>query len=156
MQICKSCRKEIEIDATKCSYCQAYQSWYKNPQIYSFVIMLPFIIFMFWNTGLINKKSFSEIESDFTFTEIKVVDTNGSKTKLITYKVKNDTKYKWNHISYEVVSSHNGEILASITDSNYDWVIQPNSESLLTVKVAFIPNVNQWQFKIKDLRSDRY
>ena len=156
MQTCKSCKKEIELGATNCSYCQAYQSWYTNPQVYSLVFMLPFFVFIFWNTGLFDKKSFNDFESEFTFTEEKVINSNGSKTKLITYKVKNNTKHKWNRISYEVVSSHNGELLASIADSNYDWVIQPNSESLLTVKVALVPNANEWQLKIKDLKSDRF
>jgi hypothetical protein len=156
MQTCKSCKKEIEVGATKCSYCQAYQSWYKNPQVYSLVLMLPFFVFIFWNTGIFNKKSFDDYESKFTFTEEKVIDTNGSKAKLITYKIKNNTKHRWNRISYEVISSNNGELLASLADSNYDWVIQPNSESLLTVKVALVPNANEWQLKIKDLKSDRF
>jgi len=156
MQTCKSCRKEIENGATKCSYCQAHQNWYKNPQIYSVVFMLPLFIFMYWNMGLFNNKDFSDFESEFTLTEEKVIDTNGSKAKLITYKVKNNTEYKWNRISYEVVSSHNGELLASMVDSNYAWVIQPNSESLLTVEVAFVPKANKWQLIIKDLKSDRF
>lgn len=156
MQTCKSCIKEIETGATKCSYCQAYQVWYKNPQNYSFIFMLPFFIFIFWNTGLFNTNDFIDYENKFTFTEEKSINVSGSNAKLITFNIKNNTRHKWNRISYEVISKQNGELLASITDSNYDWVIQPNSESLLTVKVPFIANANEWQLKIKDLKSDRY
>ena len=60
------------------------------------------------------------------------------------------------HISYEIVSRKNGELLASKAVSDYGWVIQPNSESFLTVKVAFVPNANQWELKIKDLEVNRY
>ncbi|PKG57103.1 hypothetical protein CXF83_17295 [Shewanella sp. Choline-02u-19] len=156
MHTCKSCIKEIETGATKCPYCQAYQVWYKNPQNYSFIFMLPLFIFIFWNTGSFNKKDFLDYESKFTFTKEKIIDVGGSKAKLITFNVTNNTEYKWNHISYEVISKKNGELLASTSDSIYSWVIQPNSESLLTVKAPFIANANEWQLKIKDLKSDRY
>ncbi|MCJ8318726.1 MAG: hypothetical protein MJK12_03780 [Colwellia sp.] len=156
MQTCKSCIKEIEVGATKCSYCQAYQLWYKNPQHYSLIFMLPFLVFMFWNTGLFYKKYFIDFENEFTYTQEKVIEIKGSNAKLITFNVKNNTNHKWNHISYEIVSNHNGELLAATADSNYAWVIQPNSASLLTVKVPFIPNANEWHLKIKDLKSDRY
>ena len=156
MNTCKACKKVIEPGATKCSFCQAHQKWYNNPQVYSLVFMLPLMFLIIWNTNLLNEKNFSDFESEFSFTEEKVIDIKGSKAKLITYNVKNNTKHKWNRISYEVVSSQNGELLASMSDSNYDWVIQPNSESLLTVKVALVPNANEWQLKIKDLKSNRY
>jgi hypothetical protein len=148
MQMCKSCLKEIETGATKCSYCQAYQIWYKNPQYYGFIFMLPFLIFIFWNTGLFNKKQFSDFESEFTFTQEKTIATNNSKTLLITYKIKNNTNYKWNNIRYEIVSKSNGELLTSKAVSDYGCVIQPNSESFLKVKISFIHNANQWEFKI--------
>jgi hypothetical protein len=156
MKACKSCQKEIKQEATKCSYCQSYQDWYRNPQNMSFIFLIPFFIFMIWSSGSFRSKNFSDYENNFTFTEEKVIKVSNSNSLLITYQVKNGTDYKWNRISYEVVSKHNGELLASMADSNYDWVIQPNSESLLTVKVGHVPNANEWHLKIKDLKSDRY
>jgi hypothetical protein len=46
--------------------------------------------------------------------------------------------------------------LASIGDKNCNWVIQPNSESLATVKVAIVTNANEQQLKIKDLKLVRF
>ena len=156
MQTCKSCLNEIETSATKCSYCQSYQVWYKNPQHYSLIIMLPFLVFMFWNTGLFNKKEFSDFESEFSFNLEKIIDANKPNTILITYKVKNNTRYKWRDISYEIISKHDGELLATNSVSDFSWVIQPNSESFLTVKVPIVSNANEWELKIKDLEVKRY
>jgi hypothetical protein len=156
MQTCKSCLKEIETGATKCSYCQAYQIWYKNPQHYGFIFMLPFLIFMLWNTGLYNKKEFSDFEKEFSFNLEKVISANSPNTILITYKIKNHTNYKWNDIRYEIVSRHDGELLSTKYASDFSWVIQPGSESFLTVEVPIVSNANEWELKIKNLEVKRY
>ncbi|PKF54095.1 hypothetical protein CW748_16685 [Alteromonadales bacterium alter-6D02] len=156
MQTCKSCFKEIESGALKCSYCQAYQLWYKHPQFYSLIMMLPFFIFIFWNTGLMSNKEFSDFESEFSFTQEKIIDAKSKNRLLITYKVKNDTEYQWDNIRYEIISRNNGELLASESDNNYFWVIRPNSESFLTVNIQIVPNANEWELKIKDLEVSRF
>ncbi|EAR30184.1 hypothetical protein PTD2_01406 [Pseudoalteromonas tunicata D2] len=111
---------------------------------------------MFWNTGLFNKKEFSDFESEFSFNLEKIIDANKPNTILITYKVKNNTRYKWRDISYEIISKHDGELLATNSVSDFSWVIQPNSESFLTVKVPIVSNANEWELKIKDLEVKRY
>lgn len=156
MQICKACLKEIKVGATKCSYCQAYQVWYKNPQSYNFLFMVPLIVFMFWNTGLLGKKEFSDYQSEFTLTIEKAIPAKNPKYVLVTYKVNNNTNHKWSDLRYQVVSKNKGEILASEANRDYSWVIQANSDSLLTARVEIVPNVNEWELKIKDLEVKRF
>lgn len=156
IQICKSCKKEIPTGATKCSYCQTCQIWYRNPNIFNFIFLILGLFYVLWQIGNIGIKEFNEFKSDFKITEIKVIDSNFSNSKLVTYKIENNTKYKWDEISYEVVSRYNGELLASQSGMEYFWVIQPNSESLLTVDVKNVRNANEWQLTIKNLKSDRY
>lgn len=156
MKTCKSCRKEIESKASKCAFCQSYQVWYRNPQLYGFIIALPMFVVIFWNSGLFNQKNFIDYEPKFKIAVEKVISANDPRYTLFTYKVINDTDYKWSRINYQVVSKQDGELLSSMTGSDYSWVIQPNSESLLTVRVANVPNANQWFFEIKDLKSDPY
>ena len=156
MKKCKSCRKEIEAEASKCPYCQGYQKWYKNPQYYNLIFLLPFSVFLFWNTGLLNKKEFEAYKADFSINKENVVVIKNTQTRLITYRIKNNTAYKWNHINYEVVGSKHDEVIAVSTGSDYSWVVQPNSDSLLTVKIKLMPGATSWSFKIKDLRSARF
>jgi ribosomal protein L40E len=156
MQICKSCKKELTLGATKCPYCQTYQTWYKNPQHFSWLFLIPLFIFMFWNLSIFNHKEFSEYQSDFTVTEVKIIDSDDLKAKLITYNIQNNTDYMWDWISFEVVSRNNGELLATIADTQLSWVVQPHSESLITVEVPLVPNANEWTLTIKNMKSDRY
>jgi len=153
MQKCTSCKKEIEIEATKCPYCQGYQRWYKNPQYFSFLFILPFFFFVFCSSHLFDDTNFEKYEKDFSIKEQNVIVINKTKVRLITYRIKNDTKYKWRHVDYAVVSSNKEGVIAVDTGSDYSWVVQPNSDSLLTVAVKIIPGATSWSFKIKDLKS---
>ncbi|MDP2562938.1 hypothetical protein [Psychrobium sp. 1_MG-2023] len=105
---------------------------------------------------MMSNKEFSDFESEFSFTQEKIIDAKSKNRLLITYKVKNDTEYQWDNIRYEIISRNNGELLASESDNNYFWVIRPNSESFLTVNIQIVPNANEWELKIKDLEVSRF
>lgn len=156
MHVCKSCKKEIEAEATKCPYCQGYQVWYKNPQHLSYIFVLPVFVFIFWNAGRFGDKHFEAYQDEFSAVEENTVVLPKTQARLITYRVKNNTDYKWDRISYEVIASDNGELIAVSTGVEYAWVIQPKSESLLTVKVQAIPDATAWELKIKNINSAFY
>lgn len=153
---CASCRQEIAEEATKCPYCQSFQTWYRNPQHTHVLFLLPFLGFIFWSTGIFTDKDYQNYRDGFSVSEQSVVVIPNSQTRLITYRVENNTDYKWKHISYEIAGKHEGKLIAVSTENDYGWVVQPNSESLLTAKVKFMPGATAWEFKIKDLESARY
>ncbi|WDE11572.1 hypothetical protein [Thalassomonas haliotis] len=153
---CASCRQEIAAEATKYPYCQGYQTWYKNPQYSNCIFLLPFLVFIFWSTGIFTEKDYQTYRDDFSVSEENIVLMPKSQSRLITYRVENNTEYKWKHISYEVIGKHKGKLIAANTDIDYGWVVQPNSESLLTAEVPFMPGASSWEFRIKDLESARY
>jgi len=153
---CKSCIKEIEATATKCPFCQSHQNWYKNPQYLNLIFMLPFFIFIYWNTGVFNKKEFEEYKTEFVIKEENTVSIENSRSRLITFRIKNNTKHKWGRINYEVIGYENDKVIAVNTGAEFNWVVQPNSNALLTVKVKYMPSATSWKFNITDLKSDRF
>jgi len=153
---CKSCVREIEHEATKCPYCQSYQNWYRNPQYWSQIILLPMIAFMFWNTGMFGKPKFADYQDDFSITLEKNLLIQKTKARLITYKIKNNSNYKWRSIEYTVVNKKANEVISAHQGSEYSWLIQPHGESLLSVHVPYIAGADTWQLNIKDLTIDRY
>ncbi|WP_281559332.1 hypothetical protein [Thalassomonas sp. RHCl1] len=153
---CASCRQDIAEEASKCPYCQGYQTWYKNPHYSNWIFLLPFLGFISWSTGIFTEKDYQMYRDDFSISEENIVVMPNNRTRLITYRVANNTEYKWKHISYEIIGKHQGKLIAANTDIDYGWVVQPHSESLLTAKVPFMPGASSWEFKIKDLESARY
>ncbi|MBL4910858.1 MAG: hypothetical protein JKX78_12700 [Alteromonadaceae bacterium] len=152
---CKACIQEIPSEATKCPYCQTYQHWYKNPQNYGIMVVWPFLFIMFWNTGVFGNEKFPDYQDDFAVSIEKIVLIQNTKTRLITYKIKNNSDYKWRSINYLVISKKEDELITTITGIDYSWVVQPHAISLLTVKVPYVRGANSWQLKIKDLTVDR-
>ena len=152
MKNCKRCKKEIEQLASKCPFCQAFQTWYKNPQFLNLIPMLVVFYFIFGSTGLFNKKEYIKYKTQFTFEQ---VGTSSEKGKDIhTFNIKNNSKYKWESISYQYIgSSNDGNIMKVISEQEYSWVVQPDDSSMLSIEIDKDNDVEKWEFKIVDMRS---
>jgi hypothetical protein len=155
MKKCKSCIQEIDEQASKCPNCQAYQNWYKNPQNYGLILVMPFLFYMWFGTGLFSNIKYEDYVGQFSTTEVSMNKINGNSVH--TYKIANNTDKKWNHISYEFTAfDEQDKVLIVITGSKYDLVVQPNSSSLMSVTIKERINAAKWQFKITNMRHERY
>lgn len=155
MSHCKACKMEIDQKATKCPHCQAYQQWYKNPQNYGLLFMLPFIaVIFFWQSTILKSKQFTEYQKQFTVEKVKEILSDDGKRVIITYKIKNETQYKWEDLTYEMIGTdEDGDLVLTEAGSEYSWVIQPKEEAYLTVMVEKNKNVYSWDVRITDMET---
>ena len=100
MKNCKSCQKEIAERAKKCPYCQAFQTWFKNPQLLGMIFPLIFIPIIFSSTGLFSNNSYTKFSKDFSVSFIN--DSSDNKYDIHTYEISNSTKHRWKNISYQM------------------------------------------------------
>ena len=157
MRLCKACQMEIDNKATKCPHCQAYQQWYKNPQHYGLFFVFPFILFIFWQSSMFKSEQFTQYQSQFTIEEVTETVSDDDKRVIITYRIKNGTKHKWEHLSYELIGKdRNNNLVMTDAGSEYSWVVQPGGETYLTVKVEKNKNVYSWNIRITDLETSRF
>lgn len=155
MNKCKSCCQEIDEQASKCPNCQAYQNWYKNPQNYGLILVMPFLFYMWFNTGLFSNAKYQDYIDQFTTTEVSTAKINGNMVH--TYKVTNNTDKTWSSANYELTAlDESGEVLIALTGLEYGWVAQPKSSSLLSIKVKDPIKAAKWQFRITNMRFERY
>jgi|GEM_PF-3204332 len=156
MKTCKSCIKEIESAANKCPHCQAYQYWYKNPQILGFVFPLVFIPVMFNSMGLWFNKEYVGNEKLFEVKEIS--NAQGEYNRIaLNYLIENKSNIKWHTISYEVSAfDSTGKLLFVKTGQDYAWLVQPNQSSHLTIEVDNSANAKKWNLKILDIKSSKF
>ncbi len=162
MKPCKACQKEIPDEAYKCSHCRAFQKWYRNPQNISWLLLIPFFGFLYWSSldlrdSYLNPQKYTQYQSQFTVELVKVVTSDDKKKDAITYKVKNGTDYKWENAKISLIGTdEKGDVVFTESDTKYGWVIQPKSESFLTVTVEKKWKVKSWEIKITDLDTSRY
>jgi len=159
MSHCKACKMEIDQKATVCPHCQSYQKqWYKNPQNYGLLFWVLFIAFIFfWHKTMFKSEDFKEYQSYFTVKEISKIVSDDQKKHIITYKINNRTKYKWEDIRYEMIGAdENGKLILTDMGSEYRWIVQPKEESYLTVHVEKNKRVKSWSIKIMDLETSKF
>ncbi len=157
MILCKSCRSEIESDSKVCKYCRSYQRWYRNPQFYSYLFVFPFIFFMFYQTAFFSKKEFIDFSDQFTMETINLVSIKNTSRYIINANVTNKTKYKWHAIHFEVIGRLDDKVIMIKSGEDYDWVIQPDSESMISIPFKNESGEDlEWEVNIKDLSHDRY
>jgi len=155
MKNCKSCQKEIDDKATKCPYCQAFQNWFKNPQITGMIFPLIFIPYIFFSTGLFSRKSYTDFVDNFSASIVS--ESSENKKNIHTYQIQNSSKHKWSHICYQMTGYDNSNNIVIVESNNeYSWIIQPHSKSMLSVKTDKNEQIVKWEFKITDMRSDRF
>ncbi|MBI9015799.1 MAG: hypothetical protein JEZ07_00925 [Phycisphaerae bacterium] len=155
MKTCKHCKKEIEQLASKCPYCQGVQNWYKDPQVTTLLPMLVVFYFIFGSSGLFNKKVYTDYKEQITFEKLS---TSSDDSNIIhTYNIKNNTKYKWESISYQYVGTdEKGQVMKVKSEQEYRWVVQPNDSSMLSILIEKNSPIKKWELKIIDMESGRF
>jgi hypothetical protein len=156
MKNCKSCQKEIDEKATKCPYCQAFQNWLKSPQLIGVIFPLMFLLYVIVSIrDLHAKKSYADFTNDFSSTLISEASDN--KNDIHTYEIQNLSKHKWSNISYQMKGyDQANQIVIVESENEYDWVVQPNSKSMLSIKTDKNEKIVKWDFQITDMRVERF
>ena len=161
MKPCKACQIEIPDEAYKCSHCRAFQKWYRNPQSISWLLLIPLFGLLYWSCIPVSlslkrqhKQKYTQYQSQFTVELVKMVTSDDKKKDAITYKVKNGTDYKWENAKISLIGiDDKGDVVYTKSDTEYGWVIQPKSESFLTVTVEKKWKVKSWEIKLTDLEA---
>ena len=159
---CKSCKEPIDEAAKKCPKCQAFQRWYLNPQYFGLIFMLPFFIFIFWNTGIFNRADFANYKDKFTVSVVKDDASslpNKDKEHLITVKIENRSGKKWKHPTFQIESlDSTGKVVAVEHSSEYSVIIAPNSSVETTIELRIIPSeaVASHKVSLTGVDSDRF
>ena len=155
MKPCKSCKKEIDDAAIKCPYCQAYQSWYRSPQLFGILFPLLMLPLMFYVMGVWGQAQFNDYRSAFTVKKISEAVVEGKPT--ITYQIENNTDRTWNRIDYTMLyKGKSGQILNADAGSSYYWSIEPKSSKYLTVDFKKVDDFDKLEFTITNLRTGRF
>jgi hypothetical protein len=157
---CKSCKEQIDQAATKCPKCQAYQRWYRNPQMMSLLFLLPFLAVLFSNTFRpTNPTSFANYKDKFSVSVVGENPSGSGNTTLLTVRLDNRTNKTWKRPKFQVESlDGNNKVLSVEHISEYNLVVAPNSSALDTLSLRIIPAepVMKRQVTLTDIDSNRY
>ena len=155
MKLCKSCRKEIDDSASKCPYCQSYQSWFKSPQVFGFVFPLIFIPIIFFMSGLWGGREYAGNESLFIVKEIN--HFTNQEGMIINYEIKNLSGNKWGNLTYQIsLYNDKNDLLFVETKSEYSWKLPANDSANLSVNVRDSKGAVKWILKITELKTGRF
>lgn len=153
MKVCKACRTEIDARATKCPRCQAFQSWYRNPQDLVWLVIIPITVPTLWELWNFGGADFLAYQDQFSVEKVSdspVDDTSG----VTTYRIRNGTKHKWQSLRYEHVGvDEKGQVMISHWGTEYGWTVQPFADALVGVEVDNKVGASSWTFRIADLRT---
>jgi hypothetical protein len=156
MKTCKSCIKEIDDSATKCPYCQSFQSWHKSPQLFGLIFPLVFIPTLFYSMGIWFNTEYVGNENLFEVKEIGRAQGEYNRLAL-NYLIQNKSNKKWHNISYEVsVYDSSDKLLFVKTGQDYSWLVQPKQSSYLTVELDNSVKAEKWKLKILEMKSGRF
>jgi len=157
---CKSCKEEIDGAATKCPKCQAYQQWFRNPQIFPLFFVLPFIGLIFWNSHrLTNPASFADYRDKFSVGVVDEKPVANGRTGLLTVRLENRTDKTWKRPKFQIESlDRDGKIVTVEHADEYNMVVAPNSSALDTLSLRIDPaqTVVKRQVTLTDIDSSRY
>jgi hypothetical protein len=157
---CKSCKEQIDAAATKCPRCQAFQQWYRNPQFFPLILLIPFFILLFWNTARSDKTAtFADYRDKL---RVSVVDENTSpngKNSLVTVRLENRSDKTWKRPKFQIESLDGNDKILSVEHVNeYNVVVAPNSSALDTFSLRITPAVPvaKRRVTLTDIDSNRY
>ena len=156
MKNCKSCNKEIDDIAKKCPHCQAFQNWFKNPQVIASIFPLLFIPYIFFTTGLFSKEDFEDYKQ-FISAE-KVSESTTNKHLVFTYKIINKSSLEWENIEYQIIGKDESGVPVIVeSKSEYSWTVSKNDEALLSTKISKDqPSNVTWSFEIVKMKHPRF
>src|SRR4051812_25135350 len=111
-KLCKCCKEPIDVAATKCPKCQGFQNWYRNPQMFPLLFVVPFIAFVIWDMSRVTgSAAFADYKDNLT---VRVLDENGSANpKLVTVRLENRSDKPWKRPKFQVESlDADGKVLS--------------------------------------------
>ena len=157
---CKACKEQIDAAATKCPKCQAFQQWYRNPQLVSLVFLLPLFALLFSNGWRVTSgATFADYKDKLA---VSVVDENAStnpRTSLVTVRLENRSDKTWKRPKFQVESlDADGKVVSVEHLNEYNVVVGPNSSALDTLSLRIIsaqPIVKR-RVTLTDIDSNRY
>lgn len=157
---CKSCKEQIDQAATKCPKCQAYQKWYRNPQMLPLFFVLPFLAFVIWNTSrLTNPASFADYRDKLSVTVVDESRPANGKAELLTVRLENRTNKTWKRPKFQVESLDGHDKVLSVEHLNeYNLVVAPNSSALdtLSLRIILAEPVVKRRVTLTDIDSNRF
>lgn len=152
---CRFCCSEIMIDINLCKYCLKYQRkrWTDIESIN--YLLCPLLVLFYLYTLDIFNAEFSSYRNDINVTTVnttKLSDENYA----VVFSVDNRSGETWRDITYQLIGSSDGQVLMTKEGSDYFWIIQPNSQSYLTVNMkGEVPRLS-WELIINDLSAEKY
>lgn len=157
---CKSCKEEIEAAATKCPKCQAFQSWYRNPQLFPLLFLIPFFAYMTWNISRHEKAAtFADYRDKLSVSVVEENPSSNGRTSLLTVRLENRTDKTWRRPKVEIESlDADGKVLSVEHVNEYNVVVAPNSSVLDTFSLRVTPAqpVAKRRATLTDIDSNRF
>jgi len=155
MKNCRSCKKEIDADASKCPYCQTFQVWYKNPQVHGLAVSLVFMLPFFYMTGIFGYPKYEDYKDKIKY-EIQS-ESHVQGKYVVNYKIINESDVVWNDISYSVISyDKDGAVVISEPNYEYRWLLPANGSVILSAKVSKDEKIARRELIITSLKRDRF
>jgi len=140
---CKSCKEPIDASASKCPKCQAFQSWYRNPQIFAFLFIIPFLGFSYYSSSrILHSTDYSDYADQI---RVKIVATEESQLKpreiFLNVEIENSSDKAWKRPKFQVQSlDAQGKILVVENVSDYDLIIPAKGKIVSTLTLRTIPD----------------
>ena len=151
---CPKCSAEVHKSAVVCMYCRrdigAIWQKFKLPEFLFFIILVVFLfntLGWFWFTP-----QFKEHQDDFIISQVNTVELLEKKGYRLIFQIENKTDIKWKELSYQLIGSKGDVVLSVETGNTYQWVVQPQSSSYLSVDSVETAEGVNWELKIKNLK----
>jgi hypothetical protein len=157
---CKSCKEQIDAAATKCPKCQAFQQWYRNPQMFPLIFLIPFFAVLIWNMSrMSNPAAFADYRDKLSVTVVDENPSTNSKTSLVTVRLENRSDKTWKRPKFQIENlDADGKVISVEHVNEYNVVVGPNSSALDTLSLRIIPAqpVAERRVTLTDIDSNRY
>jgi len=157
---CKSCKEEIEAAATKCPKCQAFQNWYRNPQLFPLLFLIPFFAYLMWNMSRYEKAgTFADYRDKLSVSVVEENPSSNGRSSLVTVRLENRTDKTWKSPKIQIESlDADGKVVSVEHVHEYNVVVAPNSSVLDTFSLRVTPAqpVVKRKATLTDIDSNRF
>lgn len=160
-KLCKSCKEPIEASASKCPKCQAFQSWYRSPQIFSFLFLIPLLGFSYYTTSQVfHSTGYSDYADQIRVTIVGSQESQMKSAEIfLNVEIENSSKKTWKRPKFQVQSlDGQGKVIVVENLSDYDLIIPPNGKVVSTLTLRTIPEktVASRHVTLTEADADRY
>ena len=157
---CRSCKEPIDAAATKCPRCQAFQRWYRNPQMFLLVFFVPFFAFLISDMARMkNTATFADYKDKLSVSVVDESPSTNPRTSLVTVRLENRSDKTWKRPKFQIESlDADGKVISVEHRNEYDLVVGPNSSALDSLSLRIIPAqpVVKRKVTLTDIDSNRY